>query len=104
MKEEEQFLGYIGDYRVHDSKIEGILCENTNATVTLRGYEGELITVHFYGVQNMHFNRPIGMMLYAISEMKANEPMRKFLFANWDDEDNASFEILAERVEFTVQE
>ncbi|OPH47018.1 hypothetical protein BC351_40490 [Paenibacillus ferrarius] len=102
MEEKDQFLGFIGDYRIHDSKIEGILWENTNLTVALRSYEGEVVVFKFYGVQTINSNRPIGMMLNSVSEMKKNEPFRKFLFANWDEDDNASFEIVAEQVEFIV--
>ncbi|UKS29630.1 hypothetical protein LOZ80_12115 [Paenibacillus sp. HWE-109] len=102
MEEKDQFLGYLGDYRVHDSKIEGIFWENTILIVTLRSCEGEVVVVKFYGVQTINSNRPIGMMLYSVSEMKENEPFRKFLFVNWDEEDNASFEIVAEQIEFIV--
>ncbi len=102
MEAKDQFLGYIGDYRVHDSKIEGIVLENTLLTVTLRSYEGEAIAVKFYGVQTMNFIRPIGMMLYSISEMNENAPFRKFHFANWEDDDNASLEIVAEQVEIIM--
>ncbi|MBP1963394.1 hypothetical protein J2Z65_002610 [Paenibacillus aceris] len=59
MEEEDQFLGYIGDYRVHDSKIERILWENTNLIVALRSYEGEVVDVKFYGVRTINSNRPI---------------------------------------------
>ncbi|WP_426451962.1 hypothetical protein ACP26L_07760 [Paenibacillus sp. S-38] len=97
--ETEEFLAYIGDYRIHDSNVESILWENTLLSVTLKGYEGERIVIKFNGVQTINSNRPLGMMLYALSEMRINGPYRKFLFANWRDEDDASLEVIAEDVE-----
>ncbi|TXK85771.1 hypothetical protein [Paenibacillus sp. N3.4] len=98
--EEKKFIAYTGDYRVHDSKIEGILWENENLSVFLRSYKGEALVVRFYGVKTIHSNRPLGMMLYAISEMKCHDPLRKFIFGNWDERDDASLEIVAEQVDF----
>jgi hypothetical protein len=36
------------------------------------------------------------MMLYALSELHAEPPLRRFSFANWDDADEAFLEIEAE--------
>ncbi|MDU0202035.1 hypothetical protein ACYEXS_24445 [Paenibacillus sp. MAH-36] len=97
--EEDQFLTYIGDFRIHDSKIECIYWEDNILSVTLKGYEGGAILIKFTGVQTVNSNRPLGMMLYAISEMSKSGPYRKFLFANWRDDDDASLEIISEDVE-----
>ncbi len=37
-------------------------------------------------------------MLYALSEMRAPAPLRRFAFANWDDDDDAILEIDAATV------
>ncbi|WP_159882787.1 hypothetical protein [Paenibacillus puerhi] len=60
------------------------------------------MVVRFYGVKTIHSNRPIGMMLYAISEMKESQTLRRFIFGNWDERDDASFEIVAETVDYEV--
>lgn len=35
------------------------------------------------------------MVLYSISAMEKQPPFRKFVFVNWDEEDDASLEIIA---------
>ncbi|BFT74055.1 hypothetical protein [Paenibacillus sp. P36] len=97
--EENEFLTYIGDYRIHDSKIEGIFWEDTTLTVTLKSYEGGTIVIKFIRLQTVNANRPLGMILYAISELVKNGPYRKFRFANWRDEDDAFLEIISEGIE-----
>ncbi|MFQ5503873.1 MAG: hypothetical protein ACE5F1_03640 [Planctomycetota bacterium] len=39
--------------------------------------------------------RPEGMYLYALSELTAEPPHRRFDFTNWDDEGDAMLQILA---------
>jgi hypothetical protein len=36
------------------------------------------------------------MMLYALTEMSDDPPMRRFVFANWDEESDARLEVRAE--------
>ncbi|MFE5322347.1 hypothetical protein ACFQ88_27090 [Paenibacillus sp. NPDC056579] len=97
-----QFIAYVGDDRVHDSYITSTHWENHNFSVSLRGYEGELVVLTFCDVQMIHSNKPIGMMLYAVSVMKESEPFRKFIFTNWDELDCASLEIVAKSIEVEV--
>lgn len=33
------------------------------------------------------------MLLYSLSELSAEPPYRRFVFANWNDEDDAALEI-----------
>jgi hypothetical protein len=35
------------------------------------------------------------MMVYALTEMPATPPLRRFVFVNWDEEDDASLEVVA---------
>lgn len=41
-------------------------------------------------------------MLYALSELRCEPPLRRFAFANWDDDSTAYLEVEAETV--TVRE
>jgi hypothetical protein len=40
------------------------------------------------------------MLLYALSELRSTPPLRRFSFANWDDDDDAFLEVDAETVDF----
>jgi quinol monooxygenase YgiN len=51
--------------------------------------------IEFFGVQSVKSNKPEGMILYSLSEMRHPEH-RFFIFTNWDDENEACLEIIAE--------
>lgn len=92
---EEIFIGYIGDYRVYDSSIKEVKSYKDSIEVSLISYEGENVFIKFTGVKSITLNRPEGMILYSISEMKEQEPYRRFAFVNEDEEDDAFLEIIA---------
>jgi hypothetical protein len=52
--------------------------------------------VEFYGVKAMQSNRPEGMMLYALTEMRTQTSARRFVFSNWEYDDDASLSVQAE--------
>jgi hypothetical protein len=89
------FIGYVGNYKVHDSKVEEIISSGNDVTVLLKSQEKEIISVKFSNVQQVIEERPVGMILYAICEMKDIAPCRKFVFANTDEEDEASLIVVA---------
>lgn len=93
--ENNSFIGYVGNYKVHDSKIEKIINNGSQVTVLLKSQEEETINVRFSGVHQVIEKSAEGMILYAICEMKGNEQYRKFVFANTDEEDEASLEVFA---------
>lgn len=93
--ENSDFIGYVGNYKVHDSRVEKIINSGNDVTVLLRSQEGEIISVRFSSVQEIIEERPIGMILYAICEIKDIAPCRKFEFANTDEEDEASLIVVA---------
>ena len=93
---EEILIGYIGDYRVHDSKIKEIESDENILQVSLKSEEDEIVVVKFLGAKSISSNRPEGMILYAICEMKEQSPFRKFVFVNTDEEDDAFLEIIAQ--------
>jgi hypothetical protein len=37
------FAGYVGNYKVHDSKVENIINSDNDVTVFLKSQEGEII-------------------------------------------------------------
>jgi hypothetical protein len=70
--------------------------EQDVACVRVRGFSGREFAVEFRGVQAVRAKKPEGMMIYALSEIRAQPPLRKFVFANWDDDDESFLEIEAE--------
>src|SRR6266496_4219230 len=94
------FIVYVGDAEFHDGCILAVEQLEGGIRVGVRGYSGKLFIVAFSGVHAVTANRPEGMVLYALSELRCEPPLRRFVFNNWDDEDNARLEIDAE--DFTV--
>ncbi|GLI08837.1 hypothetical protein YDYSG_48690 [Paenibacillus tyrfis] len=93
--EESDFISYVGDYRVHDSTIVKIQDNGQELVITLHGMEGENLTLYLRDVLTINMHEAEGMMLYAISEYKYPAPYRKFIFANWKDNDDAFLEVIA---------
>lgn len=92
----EKFIGYIGDYKIHDSKIKAIESDKDNIQVSLISEDNEIIRVKFVEVKSAKSNNAEGMILYSISEMEEQLPFRRFVFVNWDEEDESSLEIVAQ--------
>lgn len=93
--ENSDFIGYIGNYKIHDSKIEKVINNGNEIEVLLKSQEEETINVRFSGVHQVIGKTAEGMILYAICEMKENGPYRKFVFVNTDEEDEVSLEVFA---------
>lgn len=92
----EKFIGYIGDYRIHDSKIKAIESDKDSIQVSLISEDNEIIRVKFVEVKSVKSNNAESMILYSISEMEEQPPFRKFVFVNWDEEDDSSLEIVSQ--------
>lgn len=92
----ENFIRYVGDYRIHDSKIKAIESDKDSIQVSLISADNEIIKVKFVEVKSVHSNNAESMILYSISEMEEQPPFRKFVFVNWDEEDDSSLEIVAQ--------
>ena len=57
------------------------------AEVVVKGYSGREHVVMFDGVDEIEMREPEGMLLYSLSEMRAKPPLRRFVFANNNEED-----------------
>jgi hypothetical protein len=93
---DSDFVAYVGDSDIHDAQILSIDNQGCTVDVHLRGASRRNFVVRFVGVQSVASNRPEGMMLYALVERRSAPPCRRFDFANWEDEDDARLEIMAE--------
>ena len=94
------FVAYVGPDYIHDSTIVSIERTYGVVTVHLRALDGREFSLEFLGVDSVSSEQPENMFLYALTEMRHPLPLRRFAFANSDDDSSAFLEIVAE--DFTV--
>jgi len=82
-----KFKAYVGDPDFHDGVIERVCQEATEISVEISGYSGTRYKVRFSGVESVISHNPEGMVLYALSEVEAEFPLREFHFANSSEPD-----------------
>ena len=87
------FIAYVGDPDFHDGSILAVEQEDDVLRVRVRGASGKVFVVTFNGVLAVRKNRPEGMLLYSLSEQRGEPPLRRFVFANWDNDSKACLEI-----------
>jgi hypothetical protein len=92
---DSSFVGYLGDADFHDGSIVSVEQHDGTVSVRIRGVSGKLFVLDFSGVAEVRAVEPEGMILYALSEMSCRPPLRRFVFANWDDESKAHLEVEA---------
>lgn len=63
--------------------------------ILLESPEGETFFTRFKNVKSIKSNNPIDMKIYALSEIEEIAPYRKFIFANWDEDDDSILEIVS---------
>jgi hypothetical protein len=62
--------------------------------------EHQQLLLRFAGVTEVKEYRAVGMMLYAVRQESINAQRQRFTFINWDDEDDAFLEVVANEVLF----
>ena len=92
------FLRYVGDPDIHDGVIIKVDHHENEASVLIKGFSGKMLTVAFFGLKSIKSNKPEGMILYSLSEMRCDKQHRHFVFTNTEDEDDAYLEIVAEEI------
>ena len=98
---ESKFIGYVGDPDFHDGCVLSVHPVEDSVGVKVKGASGRHWSVEFRGVKSVKSKSPEGMLLYALSELEAPAPLRRFVFANWDEEGEASLEIVASEIAVT---
>jgi hypothetical protein len=93
---DDDFVGYVGDPDFHDGSILRVIADVDVVRVAVRGSSGQEFAVEFRGVEAVRANRPEGMMIYSLSEMRTRTAARLFVFTNWEVDDEASLEVEAE--------
>jgi hypothetical protein len=93
----EDFVAYRGDPEIHDGVVMVVEHNGSDARVVVKAESGRQLEILFSGVDSVTELHPVGMTLYSLSEMQAPEPLRRFVFTNWfeEDESDARLEILA---------
>lgn len=86
---------YVGPETLHDGHLVSVERNGDTATVRVRTHEGATLALEFSGVQALTAVRPEGMLLYGLAELEADGPVRQFMFANWEEWDDAGLEIAA---------
>jgi hypothetical protein len=90
-----EFVGYIGNPDLHDASISAVRRSRDEIEIVATASDGRPLSVTFRGVQSVKSSHPEGMMLYALVELKASPPLRRFVFVNWDENDSSHLEISA---------
>jgi hypothetical protein len=98
---ESSFVGYVGDADFHDGSVLAVEQQGGIVRVRVCGASGRVFVVEFGGVRAVRAARPEGMLLYALSELSCERPLRRFAFTNWDDDSDAYLEVESETI--TVQ-
>lgn len=92
-----EFIAYVGPANIHDSTVVSVVRQGDSARVALRTLDGQSLSVTFHGVASLESQQSEGMFVYALSELTSPKPsLRRFVFANSDEDSTASLEILAE--------
>ena len=97
------FVGYVGDPDFHDGVIVRVGPREHQVLVVIRGASGCEYVVEFHGVKVIRLNKPEGMTLFAMTEMRTATGTRRFVFANWNYEDDARLEVEAEGFSVTLR-
>ena len=92
-----RFVAYVGPPDLHDGQVVELAHNGDTLRVLVQGDGGRRMAVECLGVVDVQAVKPEGMTLYALVEMTAPPPLRRFVFANWDD-DASTLEVLARQV------
>ena len=92
---EATFSTYVGPKEIHDARLVRSVQEDGTVTVYLQSVDGCAFALEFLDVASIHALSPEGMVLYALAEVTTVPPLRCFAFVNWDEEDEATLEVVA---------
>jgi hypothetical protein len=95
---ESDFIGYVHEPDVHDGVILRVRESGDLVRVLVRAYDGRHYALEFHGARSLRSHEPEGMMLYSLIEMAAAPPLRRFVFAAWEDSGGHYFEVTAESI------
>jgi hypothetical protein len=96
----ESSVTYVGPPELHNGHIVAFERRGDRAAVRVRGVDGRDVTLQFAGVTDLAAVHPEGMLLHGVAELRPvdlgqPEALRRFVFANEEEWDDASLEIAA---------
>ena len=89
-----ELVAYVGPDGIHDATILAIEHRGEVLDVLIQPLDGDPFSLEFSGVTDVKAIRPVGMMLYGLSEWRVGSDTKLFIFMNWH-EDDASLEVHA---------
>ena len=104
--DQESSIRYVGPPELHCGHVISARRSGDRATVCVRDAEGRKVSLEFGGVADFEAVRPEGMLLHGLAELRSvdpgqRDPLRRFVFANEEEWDDAFLEIAAR--EFWIQ-
>src|SRR4051812_4119495 len=89
----KDLIAYVGGRDIHDGYIRKVEVDRKKVSVTIEGGSGSYFVIEFQQVAWFKAHRPEDMMLYALAEWRGDGSVRRFVFSNWEEEDDAFLEI-----------
>jgi hypothetical protein len=97
----ESSIQYVGPPELNCGHVVGVYHAGDRATVRVRDADGRYVSLEFAGVVEFDAMRPEGMLLHGVAELRPadrgdHRRLRRFVFANEEEWDDAYLEIAAE--------
>ena len=97
---QESSIQYVGPPELHCGHVISAVRSGDRATVRVRDADGHQVSLEFGGVADFEAVRPEGMLLHGVAELRPPDPrhehaLRRFIFANEEEWDDAFLEIAA---------
>ena len=91
-----EFIAYVGPADIHDSTVASVTRHGDSVRVDLRTLDAQPLSLTFHGVASLSSQPREGMFVYALTELVSpTPPLRRFAFANSDEESASALELLA---------
>ncbi|HEY3579277.1 MAG TPA: hypothetical protein VGK82_02000 [Pyrinomonadaceae bacterium] len=91
----DAFVQYLNNDDVHDGVIRRVSEEPDRLRVFVDTADGRVVVFEFNSVRHVKQNRPEGMLLYSLTELRESGGLRRFIFTNWEEDDEAFLEVTA---------
>ena len=104
---EETLISYVQEPDVHNGIIVAAgykngfvrsLFDKRRVTVVVLTNDDRLFSIRFGQVRSASITNAEGMRLYALKEMSATPPFRRFLFVDSEEKSNRHFEVVAQDI------
>jgi hypothetical protein len=99
-----EFVGYVGPPSIHDAVIDRVDLASDRLIVVVRtaAPESAQLQIELLEPSEVEQDRPVGMMLFALAELQADDRgRRRFSFVNWDEDDTARLDLRATEVRWS---